>query len=185
MSDLETAALGQRLANGDEAALAQAYERWSTLIYTIALRSVGNREDAADITQAVFVSAWRGRANFNHTVGEVPSWLVAIAKRRIVDHYRASGRRPETPVEAVPEAVSPAPSDVGDPTATIDRVVLAAEISALGNPADAIIRLAFYSDMTHQQVAEELRLPLGTVKSHIRRSLLRMRNRLEVTHAAL
>ncbi len=184
VSEQLTTDLGRRLAAGDESALAEAYQRWSALVYTIALKSVGNAEDAADITQAVFVSAWRGRASFNPEAGAVPSWLVGITRRRVVDHFRARSRVREISVEYTPE--SPDKTSVSQRTdQVIDRVVLADEIAELGPPADQIIRLAFYSDLTHQQISAQLNMPLGTVKTHIRRALVRMRTRLEVTHAAL
>ena len=184
VSEQLTTDLGRRLAAWDESALAEAYQRWSALVYTIALKSVGNAEDAADITQAVFVSAWRGRASFNPEAGAVPSWLVGITRRRVVDHFRARSRVREISVEYTPE--SPDKTSVSQRTdQVIDRVVLADEIAELGPPADQIIRLAFYSDLTHQQISAQLNMPLGTVKTHIRRALVRMRTRLEVTHAAL
>lgn len=184
VSEQLTTDLGRRLAAGDESALAEAYQRWSALVYTIALKSVGNAEDAADITQAVFVSAWRGRASFNPEAGAVPSWLVGITRRRVVDHFRARSRVREISVEYTPE--SPDKTSLSQRTdQVIDRVVLADEIAELGPPADQIIRLAFYSDLTHQQISAQLNMPLGTVKTHIRRALVRMRTRLEVTHAAL
>jgi RNA polymerase sigma-70 factor (ECF subfamily) len=176
MTDLEVAEVGRQLADGHESALAEAYERWSRLVYTVALRSVPTPADAEDVTQAVFISAWRSRHNFNPEVGNVPAWLLAITRRRIADHHRK--RRDEVSLDHAPDVAHHLP----DVTA---QVSVADEIDELGEPAGQIIRLAFFDDLTHQQIAARLDLPLGTVKSHIRRSLLKMRSRLEVTHAAL
>ncbi len=187
VSDLEIEELGRRLASGDQDALAECYQRWGALIHSIAMRSVGNPEDAADITQNTFISAWRSREGFDPSAGNVPAWLVGIAKRRIVDSYRGGSRKREMSVAEVYDVASAHPTSHHreDPTSVVDRVVLADEMGDLGEPAHSIMRLAFYGDLTHQQVAEQLDLPLGTVKSHIRRSLIRLRDRLEVTHAAL
>jgi RNA polymerase sigma-70 factor (ECF subfamily) len=175
MTDSGGAEVGRRLAAGEESALAEAYERWSRLVYTVALRSLPTTADAEDVTQAVFISAWRSRHSFNPAAGNVPGWLLAITRRRIADYHRK--RRDEVSLDHAPEVAHEAP----DITA---QVSVADEIDELGEPAGQIIRLAFFDDLTHQQIAERLNLPLGTVKSHIRRSLLKMRARLEVTHAA-
>ncbi len=187
MSDLEIEELGVRLASGDQSALAECYHRWGALVHTIALRSVGNAEDAADITQNTFISAWNSRSRFDPSAGSLPAWLVGIAKRRVVDSHRSSARKRELAVAEVHDAAGDSPAGPGgpDPSRVVDQVVLADEMADLGEPAHTILRLAFYGDLTHQQVAERLDLPLGTVKSHIRRSLTRLRDRLEVTHAAL
>lgn len=193
MTDSEIRELGDRLAAGDEAAVAECYRRWGALIHTVALRSVGDPGHAADITQNVFISAWRNRESFDNDRGNLPAWLVTIAKRRIADHHRKASRTREVSVLEVTQPTS-SPSEVGvggpprsgpEPDAIIDRVVLVDEMNQLGEPARTIMHLAFFDDLTHQQVSERLELPLGTVKSHVRRSLQRMRDRLEVTHAAL
>lgn len=174
--------LDARWANGDDSSLSAAYTAHSGLIYTLALRAVNNPDDAADITQATFVSAWRGRETFDPLTGPLSAWLVGIVKRRIADHYRRPAVVNEMPTESAHEvATDPASPD----WPVLDRIVLADEIARLGSPTDQIIRLAFYSDLTHQQISEQLGLPLGTVKTNIRRGLVRLRDRLEVTDGTL
>lgn len=194
MTDADIHELGEALASGDESALAESYRRWGALVHTLALRSVGDPGHAADITQTVFISAWRNREAFDNSRGNVPSWLVAIARRRIVDHHRKSGRTHEF---ASLEVTQPAAADGGDlnrttavasrsadPQSMVDRLVLVDEVDELDEPARTVIRLAFFDDLTHQQISDRLDIPLGTVKSHVRRSLTRLRDRLEATHAA-
>lgn len=175
-------AIARGFARGEEAALEQAYRTWGALVHTIALRSVGNEADAADVTQAVFVSAWQGRAGFDPAKGALPAWLLGITRRRIADHWEGrsrDSRKVEKLTTVTFEEEDDAPAD-----AVIDRVLLADELERLGDPQKRIMELAFFDDLTHAQIAGVLDLPLGTVKSHIRRSLERLRQRLEVTHVA-
>ncbi len=178
VKDMADEALATRFTLGDETALRDVYERWSSLVYTIALRSTGNAADAADITQLVFISAWKGKEGFDMNAGSLPAWLLGICRRKIADHFGSKSRKESAQAEIDL-------GSVGDSVdSTIDRVVLADELARLGDPQQKIMELAFFNDLTHAQIASLLDLPLGTVKSHIRRSLDRLKNRLEAASVA-
>lgn len=167
--------VGDAFAAGDPEALEIAYRQWGGLINSMARRSLGNPEDAADITQATFISAWHGRASYDPARASLQTWLVAIARRRVVDHLRRASTHAEVPT-AEPLDTSP---HIHEAQMIIDRLVLRDEVAGLDEPARTIVNLSFYSQLSHAEIADRLDLPLGTVKSHLRRSLLKLRSRLE------
>lgn len=175
------AVTGINFAAGDENALSDVYRRWSPLIYTLAVRSLGDVGDAEDVTQKTFVSAWTGRSSFDPAKARLSAWLVGIAKNKIADTHEARARIRRLQEELAATSVEGDWIDEGVDIA--DTLLVADEISHLEPDAQAVMRLAFYDDLTHNEIAVRLELPLGTVKSHIRRSLQRMRTRLEATYA--
>ena len=161
---------------GDERALAEAYARWSPLVYTIARRSLGDTAEAEDVTQKVFIAAWRGHASFEPSRSRLPAWLLGITRHTIADTHQARSRR--RLMEEAAAGHSPA-IPVDESAGVADRVMIGDELRRLGPVPQRVMRLAFYDDLTHAQIADSLGLPLGTVKSHIRRSLNTLRTRLE------
>ena len=92
LSELTDVQVASGFRAGNEDSLAEAYRRWSRLVHATAMRSTGNAEDAADITQTVFVDAWRGRETYRPEAGTLPGWLMTITRRRIADHCESRTR---------------------------------------------------------------------------------------------
>jgi RNA polymerase sigma factor (sigma-70 family) len=168
--------LAERFSAGDEQALEELYRRYSSLVYTVALRSLGNVTDAEDVLQQVFIAAWQGRERYRPERAAVPTWLMGIARNKIVDAHAARGRQRKIQLGVA----SNTSARDAEPVDVAQQLVMAEEIARLDKVPQQVLRLAFYEDLTHTQIAERLQLPPGTVKSHIRRSLIKIRNRMEV-----
>ena len=177
----DQARLGADFRAGEERALAEAYARWSALVYTLAVRSLGDTAEAEDVTQKVFIAAWRGRAGFDEERAALPAWIVGIARHAIADAHEARARRRRLEQSLVDEADLYTVDESAD---VAERLLIGEELNRLEPVPQRVMRLAFYEDLTHVQIADSLGLPLGTVKSHIRRSLTRLRTRLEANDDA-
>lgn len=174
--------LSERFAAGDVSALREAYEAHGGLVHRVGLSMLPSVQDAEDLVQQVFVRAWRSRHTFDASRGTLRAWLLGIARRQAADRLAVVARHRDE-VRAVRSAPPPGP-DALDPARVVDQVVIADELNRLGDEQRAVVRLAFFEDLTHTQIAEATGLPLGTVKSHIRRALVRLRTRWEVDGAA-
>ncbi|WP_369140553.1 RNA polymerase sigma factor [Modestobacter versicolor] len=181
----DDAEVGRRFAAGDERALAVAYERWAGQVHGMAVRAFGAGPDAEDVTQQTFVAAWTGRARYSAAQGPLPAWLVGICRHKIADNWAKLERQRRSAEAAAADARSAPSATEGLAGAVADRVLLVGELNRIGQPQRRIIELAFFEDLTHSQIAARTGIPLGTVKSHIRRTLERLRDRLEVDGAAL
>jgi RNA polymerase sigma factor (sigma-70 family) len=171
-------ALAEAFRGGDPVALRQIYERFGGPVFHLAVRTLGSGADAEDVTQTTFVAAWQGRETFDPDRGTLLGWILAIARRKVIDRLRAAAR--ENRVADAVRAQPDPPDSVGGPDRVVDRLVMADEMAQLSAEQRRVLELAFYDDLTHQQIAAVTALPLGTVKSHIRRGMTRLRQRLEV-----
>lgn len=173
----EDARVAGLLMSGEQTALRLMYDRYGALVYRIALAMLSSVPDAEDVTQDTFVSAWRGRETYNPAAGSLPGWLVGITRRRAIDHLRVVGRQRRA-WQAVVDEFSP-----DRPPAYLDNVVertlVSDELARLPDAQRQVLQLAFYDGLTHTQIASATGLPVGTVKSHVRRGLLRLRRRWE------
>jgi RNA polymerase sigma factor (sigma-70 family) len=174
--------LAEHFRGGDEHALRMVYDRYGGAVLHLALRTLGNRADAEDVTQTTFVAAWQGRETFDPDRGGMLGWLLTIARRKAIDRLRSATReaRVADTIRALPEPATPGET----PERVLDRLVVADELAQLPAEQRRTLELAFYDDLTHPQIAAVTGLPLGTVKSHIRRGMANLRQRWEVDGAA-
>jgi len=180
--------LMRQVADGSEEALGLLHRRFARLIFSLAVQTL-DRATAEDLVQDVFLAVWRNAGRFEPERGTFRAWVLQIAHFRLLNELRRRSRQPE--IEPDPEgrvlAGVPA-SDPGPAEATWERhrrAVLKSAFDELPPPQREALHLAFLDDLTHEQVASELGLPLGTAKTRIRTGLQKLRGTLGPQWAAL
>lgn len=175
----DPSALPQRFAAGDAGALEAVYAEHGALVYSFCRRSLDPAR-AADATQDVFLAAWRSRERYRPEAGTLAGWLLGIARFKVIDILRADGRQPSLVADpqVTGEQVFDRSVDEAAVTDIAERMLVAEALDALSDRAREMVRLSFFEDLTHAQIAERTAVPLGTVKSDIRRGLEQMRRHL-------
>jgi RNA polymerase sigma-70 factor (ECF subfamily) len=170
-----------QLAAGRPEALGPLHGRYAALVYGLAARSL-DREGAEEIGQEVFLAVWRHAATFDPARGSFRAWVVQIARTRVLNELRRRGRRPrstspspDTCDQLLPD---PAPGPAEAAWRAHRRAAVRAAVDALPPRQREALSLAFLEDLTHDQVAAFLELPLGTTKSRIRAGVKALRSRL-------
>jgi RNA polymerase sigma-70 factor (ECF subfamily) len=167
----------------DGTALGAVYDRYALAVLRVARAVLGDTADAEDVAQNAFVSAWRSRHTFDPARGSLLAWLLTITHRKAVDMLRTRRRQTELADALHAAGATPEYRDGTRPELVVDRLVVLDELASLPAEQQRVLVLAFYEDKTHQQIATETGLPLGTVKSHLRRGMARLRERWEVDRA--
>lgn len=166
----------ERVARGDAAAVPLLLDEYGPLVWSIARKQVGP-DAAEDVVQEVFVQLWKSAHRYDRERASEATYVTTIARRHAIDHRRRIGGRPEV---AELEEETPAEDRALEGVELIDEARVAAEVLAQLRPEQQeVLRLAIVEGLTHAQIAEVTRLPLGTVKSHARRGLERVRSMLE------
>ena len=177
---------------GDRAAFATLYERTSSHLLAVVLRINRDRAQAEDILQEVYVNVWRATANFDAAQSQPLTWLTSIARNRAIDSLRRISTQPQLRTlapaaggtdredESVYDTVA---DDAPGPLDLLSRAGEARSLASCMEKLSALQRqsvaLAFYQGLSHAEVAEQLRQPLGTVKSWVRRALMTLKGCLE------
>jgi len=168
----------QRVAAGDSTAVGECIETYRGLIWSLAKRMLGASAEAEDAVQEVFIELWRHAARFDPSKGAEVTFVGTLARRRLIDRLRRLKRQPTT--EALSDAVPGAAEDSAEHAVELadDARRARSALAQLGENQQRVIQLAVLQGMTHPEVAELTGFPLGTVKTHVRRGLVRLRELL-------
>ena len=173
------AELMSRIADGDRAALRQLYQATSAKLFGVCLRILSNRDESEDVLQEVYITIWRRADRFEASRASVMTWISTIARNRAIDRLRARG--PLAYAEQVEEL------EIADEAPRAEALLEAAQsgealgkcLSELDNRTETVIRTAFFEGLTYEALAVRMDTPLGTVKSWIRRGLMKLKGCLE------
>lgn len=167
-----------RLIAGEEGALNEIYDQFSSFVYGLALRVIGDARAAEDVSQDVFVTVWERPGAFDPDRGSLRTWLGTLAHRRAVDHVRREEARRRRAVKDAARPVStPDVEEMALALVTAERVRSA--LATLPDDQRRAIQLAYFGGKTYRQVAEVLGIPEGTAKSRLRLDLRRIAGVLE------
>jgi RNA polymerase sigma-70 factor (ECF subfamily) len=174
-----------RLASGEEHALAELYDRYSGLVYSLAFSILGDAGDAEEAAADTFLQVWTSATGFDPSRASVAGWLTMIARTRALDRLRARRRREATVAHAatsgdgvaIPLSGADALPDRSSELSEMQSRVGQA-LAELTPPQRRVIELAYYGGLSHSEIANELGEPLGTVKTRIRAAMEKLRSAL-------
>jgi RNA polymerase sigma-70 factor (ECF subfamily) len=166
------------IAARDEAALAELYDRYRTILFGQLMRILNNREEAEDVLQEVFLQVWRKAADFDESRGRPFTWLVTLARSRGIDRLRTLASR-ERVAEAGAREVTEEISDAAtDAFKSEQRGLVSNALATLPDEQKRPIMLAYFDGLTQSEISTRLGAPLGTVKTRMRTGMIRLRELL-------
>ncbi len=170
-----------RIARGDVAALGALYDRYSTTLYSLGLRMLGDAQAAEELVQEVLLRVWRQATSYSKERGAPATWILGIARNLAVDELRRRGARPQTAVDDAEAHIAQLESDDDPAEQAYQRMQREEVVKALDQlpPVQRrVLELAYYSGLSQSEIAVQLGDPLGTVKTRMRTGLQRLRTLL-------
>ena len=172
------------VAKGDQQAFSQLYDHSSTLLFTMAVRILGNREEAAELLQDVYLEVWRKVSRYDVGRGTPVAWLVTLTKSRAIDRLRARAARGYQATNSLEagtamQVADPSPSPLETQADQELRLAVGAAVAGLPQAQQQAIELAYYEGLSHTEIAQRLNQPLGTVKTRIKLGMSKLRDGLQ------
>ena len=170
-------ALISSLRAGNQSAMAELYDRYSSIVYAVAMRVLGNTAAAEDVLQDIFMQLWRNPGAFDASRGSLAPWLAVIARNRAVDALRK--RRPQDDIEDITLSVEPDLASEADRSRVVEKV--RSVLSEMPGPQRSALEMAYFEGYTHSEIAQKTGEALGTVKTRIRAGLMLLRRAVTAT----
>ncbi len=167
-------AILKRIAAGDKTAVQDCLDTYGGLVWSLARRLSPDVADAEDAVQEIFIDVWKNAARFDETQASETTFVALIARRRLIDRLRKSNRRPNT--DSLEDVLSEPVSEKNlDAQIFVEAKEAAQAMKNLRPEQRQILHLSIVQGFSHQEIADALAMPLGTVKTHARRGLLQVR----------
>lgn len=178
MTQAPSGSLLQQVAAGQSHAVSEVIDAYGGLVWSLARKYFGRSAEAEDAVQDAFIAVWKAAGRYDPDIAAEPTFIAMIARRRMIDQLRKAGRR----IDAQPLESSPEPgNESNDRLADEEQVqTVIKAIDELDPPQPEVIKHSLMDGLTHPEIAEKLGLPLGTVKTHIRRGLIKVRKALGI-----
>jgi len=169
----------KQVANQDRDAFSQLYDRFSTLVFTLAMRMLRARSDAEDLLQEVFVQVWRQARSYSAERGSPEAWIINIARSRAIDKIRSIRRMEKSFVLTDDPARAESSDNVESSVAESEaRMAMNSALANLPETQRRVLELAYFGGLTQTEIATRLAEPLGTVKTRMRSGIQRLREML-------
>lgn len=176
-SDPTSPTILQRIASGDAAAVQECIDGYGGLVWSLARRLAPGSADAEDVVQEIFIDLWKSAERYDPGTASEPTFVAMIARRRLIDLRRRVGRRGES--AELPEGLEYEGESHDRRVETLDEAARAQVAMAELRPEQQrVLKMAVYDGLSHQEIASATGMPLGTVKTHARRGLMRVRELL-------
>lgn len=174
---LNDGALVSAVRSGNQDAMAQLYDRYSSVVYAVALRVLTDAAAAEDVLQEIFMQLWRNPGSFDASRGNLAPWLAVIARNRAVDVLRK--RKPQTEITEAVVSVEPDMASEADRGRNVEKI--RAVLKEMPASQRSALEMAYFEGYSHSEIAEKTKEPLGTIKTRIRAGLMLLRKAVEAT----
>jgi len=167
----------KRIASGEKSSVQQCLDTYGGLVWSLALRMLANSEDAEDAVQEIFIDVWKNAGRFDEALASETTFIAMIARRRLIDRLRKTDRRPS--IDSLEDILAEPENKEQNIQLCVEAKEAAKAFKYLRPEQRQILHLSIIQGYSHQEIADALSMPLGTVKTHARRGLLQVREILD------